>query len=211
MANPPYMGQKSMNAEMKDYVNDYYPETKCDLMTVFMEVIPNMTLDNSRFALINLPSWLFLSSFEKLRVSYIDKYHFESLLHMGRGIFGIDFGSVVFTMKKEQRKDAGGNYFRLHERNFQHILYEDIEKLFLYANGNINYKYDFNLYRGDEGITEIPKQGTDKGLRLFYPNIAQENFEKITGSPVAYWVGKRVIECFNLKKILEISALHELE
>lgn len=196
VANPPYMGQKSMNGPLKDYINEHYPETKSDLMTVFMEVIPNMTMDNSRFALINLPSWLFLSSFEKLRVSYIDNYHFESLLHMGRGIFGIDFGSVAFTMKKEQKKNATGNYFRLHERNFQHILYEDIEKLFLFSNGNVNYKYDFNLYRGEEGITEIPKQGTENGQRLFYPNIAQENFEKIPGSPVAYWVSIGVINNF---------------
>ena len=197
VANPPYMGQKSMNGPLKDYINAFYPETKSDLMTVFMEVIPNMTLDNSRFALINLPSWLFLSSFEKLRESYIEKYHFESLLHMGRGIFGIDFGSVAFTMKKEQKKEAVGNYFRLHERNFQHILFEDIEKLFLYANGNVNYKYDFNLYRGDEGITEIPEQGTEKGQRLFYPNIAQENFEKIPGIPISYWVSSKIIKAFS--------------
>lgn len=196
VANPPYMGQKSMNGPLKDYINEHYPETKSDLMTVFMEVIPNMTIDHSRFALINLPSWLFLSSFEKLRVSYIDNYHFESLLHMGRGIFGIDFGSVAFTIKKEQKKEAMGNYFRLHERNFQHILFEDIEKLFLYANGNVNYKYDFNLYRGEEGITEIPKEGTENGQKLFYANIAQENFVKIPGSPIAYWVSEKVLIVF---------------
>lgn len=206
VANPPYMGQKSMNAQMKDYVNDFYPETKSDLMTVFMEVIPNMTLDNSRFALINLPSWLFLSSFKKLRISYIDNYHFESLLHMGRGIFGIDFGSVAFTMKKEQRNDANGNYFRLHERNFQHIHFEDIEKLFLYANGNTNYKYDFNQYRGEEGITEIPIEGTEIGQRIYYPNILQENFEKIPGSPIAYWVKGQVLDLFENEKSLELIA-----
>jgi hypothetical protein len=196
VANPPYMGQKSMNGKLKDYVNDHYPETKSDLMTVFMDVIPNMTLDNSRFALINLPSWLFLSSFEKLRVSYIDNFHFESLLHMGRGIFGIDFGSVAFTMKKQQKQNAFGNYFRLHERNFQHIHFEDIEKLFLFANGNINYKYDFSLYRGDDGITEIPKQGNNEGQRIFYANMAQENFEKIPGSPIGYWISKKTINNF---------------
>lgn len=208
VANPPYMGQKSMNGPLKDYINAHYPETKSDLMTVFMEVIPNMTLDNSRFALINLPSWLFLSSFEKLRESYIENYHFESLLHMGRGIFGIDFGSVAFTMKKEQKKDAVGNYFRLHERNFQHILFEDIEKLFLYANGNINYKYDFNQYRGEEGITEIPLEGTETGQRIYYPNISQNNFEKIPGSPIAYWLTDNYIKSFEktlLDEVLEIK------
>ena len=196
VANPPYMGQVNMNGELKDYVNANYPETKSDLMTVFMEVIPNMTMDKSRFALINLPSWLFLSSFETLRKSYIDNYQFDSLLHMGRGIFGIDFGSVAFSMKKEHKENAFGSYFRLHERNFQHILYQDIEKLFLYSNGNVDYKYDFNLYRGEDGITEIPVKGTDQGQKIFYPNIPQENFEKIPGSPIAYFLEDKVVHIF---------------
>jgi len=196
VANPPYMGQKSMNADLKNYVNANYPITKSDLMTIFMEVIPNMTEDNSRFALINLPSWLFLSSFEKIRKSYIDEYTFDSLLHMGRGIFGIDFGSVAFAIKKTKSEEAIGSYFRLHERNFQHILYKDIEKLFLYSNGKVDYKYDFNQYRGEEGITEIPKAGTVVGKKLFYPNIPQIQFSKIPGGPIAYWVSKRTIEIF---------------
>jgi hypothetical protein len=202
VANPPYMGQVNMNGELKDYVNANYPETKSDLMTVFMEVIPYMTLDKSRFALINLPSWLFLSSFETLRKSYIENYQFDSLLHMGRGIFGIDFGSVAFSMKKEQKENAAGSYFRLHERNFQHILYQDIEKLFLYANGNVNYKYDFKQYRGEDGITEIPKKGTETGIRIFYPNISQSNFEKIPDSPIAYWVSEKFRETFSKFKLL---------
>src|SRR5690606_19201109 len=102
VANPPYMGQKSMNAQLTDYVNTQYPITKSDLMTVFMEVIPNLTAVNSRFALINLPSWLFLSSFEKIRQDYLENFTFDSLLHMGRGIFGIDFGSVAFAIKKQK-------------------------------------------------------------------------------------------------------------
>ena len=196
VANPPYMGQKSMNADLKNYVNVNYPITKSDLMTIFMEVIPNLTEDNSRFALINLPSWLFLSSFEKIRKSYIDNFTFDSLLHMGRGIFGIDFGSVAFAIKKTKSEDAIGSYFRLHERNFQHILYKDIEKLFLYSNGKVNYSYDFNLYRGEAGITKITESGTDDGMKLFYPNIPQTNFSNIPGSPIAYWVSKTVHDIF---------------
>ena len=209
VANPPYMGQKSMNADLKQYVNANYPITKSDLMTIFMEVIPNMTEDNSRFALINLPSWLFLSSFEKIRKNYIDNFTFDSLLHMGRGIFGIDFGSVAFAIKKTKSENAIGSYFRLHERNFQHILYKDIEKLFLYSNGKTEYKYDFNQYRGEEGITEIPENGTDAGKKLFYPNITQTNFSKIPGSPIAYWVSNTVINLFveenNIGESMEVK------
>jgi len=203
VANPPYMGQGTMNADLKNYVNTNYPISKSDLMTIFMEVIPNMTKDNSRFALINLPSWLFLSSFEKIRKNYIDQFTFDSLLHMGRGIFGIDFGSVAFAIKKTKSENAIGSYFRLHERNFQHILYKDIEKLFLYSNGNENYKYAFNQYRGEEGITEIPEKGTVEGKKLFYPNISQTNFSKIPTSPIAYWVSEKVIENFIKAQNLE--------
>jgi hypothetical protein len=203
VANPPYMGQKSMNADLKNYVNKNYPITKSDLMTVFMEVIPNLTQDHSRFALINLPSWLFLSSFEKLRENYLDNYSFDSLLHMGRGIFGIDFGSVAFAIKKTKAEDAIGSYFRLHERNFQHIYYSDIEKLFLYSNGKVDYKYDFGQYRGEEGITEIPEQGTLEGQKLFYPNIPQTNFSKVPGSPIAFWMNENVLELHDKKLYLK--------
>lgn len=201
VANPPYMGQKSMNAQLKDYVNAQYPMTKADLMTVFMEVIPNLTKDNFRFALINLPSWLFLSTFENMRQHYLANYQIDSLLHMGRGIFGIDFGSVAFSVLKKKEQNPVGTYFRLHERNFQHIYYEDIEKLFLYSKGNIDYKYDFNLYRDEEGVSEIPVKGTSEGNRIFYPNIPQTNFDKIPGSPIAYWASKNLIKIFKKDKL----------
>jgi hypothetical protein len=209
VANPPYMGQKSMNADLKNYVKANYPITKSDLMTIFMEVIPNMTLDNSRFALINLPSWLFLSSFEKIRKSYIDNFSFDSLLHMGRGIFGIDFGSVAFAIKKTKPENAIGSYFRLHERNFQHILYKDIEKLFLYSNGKVDYKYDFNEYRGEEGITEIPEKGTIKGKKLFYSNVDQINFSKIPASPMVYWKSSNFLKIFNNEAVSSNATLFQ--
>lgn len=209
VANPPYMGQKSMNADLKNYVNANYPITKSDLMTVFMEVIPSLTRQDARFALINLPSWLFLSSFEKIRNRYIEDFTFDSLLHMGRGIFGIDFGSVAFAIKKSKHQNSFGSYFRLHERNFQHIYFEDIEKLFLYSNGNPDYRYDFAQYRGEDGITLIPEQGTKEGLRLFYPNIPQSNFSKIPGSPIAYWVSEQMIKVFKSNKIYDYSTLFQ--
>jgi hypothetical protein len=195
-ANPPYMGSGNMNGTLSSYVAKFYPESKSDLMTVFMEVIPAMVKESGKFAMINLPSWLFLSSFEKLRKSYISKHQFDSLLHMGRGIFGIDFGSVAFCVSKAKNEDAKGTYFRLHERNFQHIHFEDIEKLFLYSNGKLGYKYDFSQYRGEDGITEIPEDGTESGQKIFYPQIPQTNFSKIPGSPIAYWVSESIVNLF---------------
>jgi len=202
-ANPPYMGGGNMNSELSTYIGNNYPTSKSDLMTVFMDVIASLTRTNALYSLINLPSWLFISSFEKLRINLLKNYHIESLLHMGRGIFGIDFGSVAFTVRKKFIKDGAGIYFRLHERNFQHIYYEDIKKLFLYSKGNLKYKYDFSLYRDEEGVTEIPEKGTETGLQLFYQNIPQSNFYKIPGSPIAYWVSDKFCNAFKFSKELK--------
>ena len=66
-ANPPYMGQGNMNNELKNYINDHYPNSKNDLMTVFMDLAVALTKSSGQIGMINLPSWMFLSSFEKLR------------------------------------------------------------------------------------------------------------------------------------------------
>jgi hypothetical protein len=201
VANPPYMGRRNMNSVMKSYLSENYPLTFSDLMTVFMEVIPNLANSFSRFSIINQPSWLFLSSFEKIRNRYIDNFTFDSLLHMGRGIFGIDFGSVAFAIKKTKPENAIGSYFRLHERNFQHILYDDIQKLFLFSNGEENYKYDFSQYRDEEGVSIIPEESMPNGLSIFHPNVPQSNFKKLPGSTLSYWLSQKVVNTFNEEKI----------
>jgi hypothetical protein len=202
VANPPYMGSKSMNTDLKDYLGTHYPKSKSDLFAVFMEVLPNLTIKNGNFGIINLPSWMFLSTFEKIRDDYISNYFIMNMLHFGRGIFGIDWGSVAFTVKKSICGDRTGEYFKLHERTFQHIKIEDIEKLFHYSYKNPDYKYDFKKYRDEDGTNEIPEDGTEKGLKIFYPSISQTNFSKIPGSPIAYWVSERVLRSFDEENLI---------
>ena len=88
--NPPYMGSGNMNAALSNYVKKNYEAGKADLFSVFMQVVEERLAENGKYGMINLPSWLFLSTFEKLRTNLLENYHIDSLLHMGRGIFGID-------------------------------------------------------------------------------------------------------------------------
>jgi hypothetical protein len=81
------MGGGKMNKVLGDYVKLNYPNSKADLMTCFMESGWDILIPNGYLGMINLPSWLFLSSFEKLRENLISSKGIESLLHMGRGIF----------------------------------------------------------------------------------------------------------------------------
>ena len=195
VTNPPYMGGKGFSPKLKTYVEKNYKDSKSDLFAVFIERCNEFTKKNCYTSMITMPSWLFLSSFENIRKYMISNLKIESLLHMGRGIFGIDFGSVAFTLKKEIPDEKKTNYYRLHKRNFQHIYYNDIEKIFLNSKENFNYKYNFDLYRDDEGVNVIPNFSINNGQQIRF-QAKQKDFEKIPGSPVAYWVSDKVREIF---------------
>jgi len=195
VTNPPYMGGKGFSPKLKTYVEKNYKDSKSDLFAVFIERCNEFTKKNYYTSMITMPSWLFLSSFENIRKYMISNLKIESLLHMGRGIFGIDFGSVAFTLKKEIPDEKKTNYYRLHKRNFQHIYYNDIEKIFLNSKENFNYKYNFDLYRDDEGVNVIPNFSINNGQQIRF-QAKQKDFEKIPGSPIAYWVSDKVREIF---------------
>ncbi len=202
VANPPYMGGKGMNGTLKKFAGDNYSDSKSDLFAMFMERVLELILRNGFMGMINLPSWLFLSSYELIRKKLITECSIESMLHMGRGIFGIDWGSVALVIKKAKQVGKEGHYFRLHKTNFQHVYYEDIGQLFLNSNNDHAFKYDYDEYRDEEGINDIPAQSNLNGQQIHYRCSAAE-FSKISGSPIAYWVSPRTREIFSVGTRLE--------
>ena len=201
VANPPYMGSGGMNESLKNFAKNAFPNAKSDLFAMFMVRNIDLIIQNGYMGTINLPSWLFLSTFESFREYMVNRFVIESLLHMGRGIFGIDWGSTAFIIKKAQESSKKGYFFRLHKRNFQHIYFEDIGKIFLNAKNNHNYKYDFDAYRGEDGIIEIGTESNENGLRIYYES-ATAQFKKISSSPIAYWAGDKTLEAFGTFKPL---------
>lgn len=123
-ANPPYMGQSNMNGGLKNYISLTYPDSKTDLMTVFMEVALKLLEDYGKMAMINLPSWMFLSSFEKLRSQLVSNNYISSLVHLGRGVFGSDFGSVTFSIDKNRSNGKLGVYRRLFK---EHVTVDSVK------------------------------------------------------------------------------------
>ena len=194
--NPPYMGSSMMDSKLSKYTKKNYPDSKSDMFAVFIEKCNSLTDRNGFCSMITMPSWLFLSSFENLRKYIINNLNIKSLLHMGRGIFGIDFGSVAFTLKKEiNLTNTKGNYYRLHKRNFQHIYYNDIKKIFLNSKENTSYKYNFDLYRDNQGVNEISNLSMEEGEQIKF-QINQKNFEKIPGIPIGYWASENLLKDF---------------
>ena len=129
--NPPYMGGGKMNTVLSDFVSKNYPKSKADLMVCFMNRAQFQVLDKGFVSMINLPSWMFLSSFEEYRKEMIEEYGIDTLLQLGRGIFGSDFGSVAFTLIKNTDKKPNGIYRRLFKQHVQVRSVETIKNLFL--------------------------------------------------------------------------------
>ena len=193
--NPPYMGSGNMNAVLSNYVKKNYPEGKADLATVFVERMPQLLQKNGRYSFIIPPSWMFLSTFEGLRKQIIEHQTIDSLLHLSRGVFGADFGASSAVIVNAESKETYGTYFRLIERTFQEFDQQHLRMLFEQTLADHDFKYNFKEYTKD--VTSLPY--SEEGNRIYYPHVSQQNFEKIPGCPIGYWVSENVMNDYESK------------
>lgn len=163
--NPPYMGGGNMNAVLSKYVKDNYADTKADLFAVFMDVAIDRLHSKGKYGMINMHSWMFLSSFEKLRKTIIDNQQIDNLLHLGPRTFDELSGEVVqnaaFVITKCVPKTLGKYYRLVDGKNCT-------EKEYLF------------LEQKDSG-------------KVCYSDISQRNFQKIPGSRMGYWISENLM------------------
>ena len=164
VTNPPYMGASGMGEKLSKYVKAKYPDSKSDLFAVFMEVCQELTKSKGFQAMITQHSWMFLSSFEKLRKKLCE-VDIINMAHLGARAFEEIGGEVVqttaFVLTSEKVADYKGTYCRLLAPTSQ----QGKEDMFLAGE---------NRYTAN-----------------------QENFSKIPGSPIAYWVSENFIRLFD--------------
>lgn len=119
VTNPPYMGSKGMNTDLKKFAETKYSDSKSDLFAMFIERGFDMVKNNGYSAMVTMQSWMFLSSYEKLRAKLLDTYSIECLAHMANMVMGIAFGTSATVWKKQ--------YVPEHKGAFCFVEYEDIE------------------------------------------------------------------------------------
>ena len=116
VTNPPYMAISNGDARLNEYVKKNYPDSKADLFAVFIECCSAMTEQNRYQAMITQHSWMFLSSFEKLRKKLLRKDTIN-MAHLGPRAFEEIGGEVVqttsFVMRKSHVAEYKGTYCRL--------------------------------------------------------------------------------------------------
>jgi type II restriction/modification system DNA methylase subunit YeeA len=97
VANPPYMGSGGMNGPLKKFAKHNYPESKSDLFACFIERGCMLAKDAGNNAMITMHSWMFLSSFEKMRERILREKTIRIMAHLGARAFGSISGEVVQT------------------------------------------------------------------------------------------------------------------
>ncbi|XSV45349.1 BREX-1 system adenine-specific DNA-methyltransferase PglX [Escherichia coli] len=97
VANPPYMGGKGMNGELKEFAKNNFPDSKADLFAMFMQHAFSLLKENGFNAQVNMQSWMFLSSYEALRGWLLNNKTFITMAHLGARAFGQISGEVVQT------------------------------------------------------------------------------------------------------------------
>ena len=142
VTNPPYMGASGMSGRLSDYVKKNYPDSKSDLSTVFMEKTIRMCFARGYMAMINIPVWMFLTSYENLRCNLIKQNTIYSVIHPGRGVFGSDFGSVAFVIRNKHIGGFEGSYRRLFENAGDVESVDTREQQFLSGKGQFTADQD---------------------------------------------------------------------
>lgn len=122
VTNPPYMGASGMSAKLTDFVKKNYSDSKSDLFAVFIEKCGQMAKRNGYQAMITQHAWMFLSSYEKLRMQ-LRTSDIVNMAHLGPRAFEEIGGEVVqttsFVFRKSHITDYKGEYCRLIEPTSQ--------------------------------------------------------------------------------------------
>ena len=118
VTNPPYMGASGMSMKLSDYVKKNYPDSKSDLFAVCIERGNQMVVHNGINCMVTMQSWMFLTSFEKMRVNILQNRNITNLMHMDNMVMGIAFGTAVTAFRNCRIQNHKGTY--------NYVKYEDI-------------------------------------------------------------------------------------
>lgn len=110
VTNPPYMGSSGMDKVLSEFAKKNYPNSKNDLFAMFMERWNHSVVPNGYNTMVTMQSWMFLSSFEKIRSEIVTNHTIINMMHMANMVMGIAFGTVVTTIKNKTSSGFNGTY-----------------------------------------------------------------------------------------------------
>lgn len=170
VTNPPYLGNARFSPLLDKYVKDNYADVKTDLsMVMFKKMLSKHIKKNGFIAFITTSSWMFLSSFEKLRTFMFEHSSIESIVDFGTELFEgkVGHNPIVAWVNRKANMDIHLTAVRLVEYCYSRRDEKEFE-FFQKRNRHISH---------------------------------QDNFEKIPGNPIAYWVSEKFSNIFSYSTI----------
>jgi type II restriction/modification system DNA methylase subunit YeeA len=167
VANPPYSGSKYANPKLKSFMNENYKGYEKDLFSAFMVRNLEFASTSGCLGFMTPFVWMFISSYENLRQTLIEHHGITSLVQLEySGFAEATVPICTFTLQKPHLQDFKGSFIRLSD------------------------------FKGAD--VQAPKtleaiQNPDCG---WFFTAKPDDFKKIPGSPVAYWVSKCLIKVF---------------
>jgi type II restriction/modification system DNA methylase subunit YeeA len=166
IANPPYMGSGGMNSEVKKFTKDQFPDAKNDLFACFMERSYTFAKINGYCSMVTMQNWMFLSSYEAMRLRLLREKTINAMAQIGFNSFP--------SMNSKVAQAA----------------------VFTFINTKVN-----NYYSTFTNLNNAPQSADKREVFLARAPenqfvITAEEFKKIPGSPVTYWVSKKVFDTY---------------
>lgn len=169
VANPPYMGGKAMNPLIKKFAKDCFPRSKSDLFAVSTERFVALAKYTGFVGLMTPFTWMFLKSYEDLRGLLLDAKTLNSLVQPEYHAFFESAYVPVCTFVIQNCHTSGYDASFIQLAEFYGADLQSVKTLEAIGNPDCGW-----LHRAKP-----------------------DEFKKIPGSPIAYWVSDRVREIFN--------------
>ena len=167
VTNPPYAGMSKMNAKLNSFVQDNYADYKSDMFSAFVVKCSTMTRTNGYCAFLTPYVWMFIQSYEKMRKYLYANTTIEALIQFEYSAFEEATVPICTFAFRKGYIPKKGCYLRL---------------------------TDFR------GGMEIQRKKTLEAINNhscgYYFEQCSDNFAKIPGSPVAYWLSDRFLKMF---------------
>ena len=169
VTNPPYMGASNMNADLGKFIKDNYADYKSDFFSAFIVKCTRMAKKAGYLGFLTPYVWMFIQSYEKLRNYLFTQATIEKLIQFEYSAFEEATVPICTFVLKNSYADKKGCYLRL---------------------------TDFR------GGMEVQRQKTLEAISnldcgYYYEQYAKQ-YEKIPGSPVAYWVSEEMLNAFEI-------------
>ncbi|RFA32733.1 SAM-dependent methyltransferase [Virgibacillus dokdonensis] len=168
ITNPPYIGSKYMNADLKEFVNENYKDSKSDLFVAFMDIAKDYVVKSGHIGMITPYVWMFINTYSNLRSHLILNNTISSLIQLEYNAFEVATVPVCTFTMRNYKADIPGEYIRL--ADFKGSSNQPIKVLEAIENPQVYYRYTTYM----------------------------SSFLNIPNKPIAYWINKRVSSIFKV-------------